>query len=231
MVRAGQHVILMGAQGAGKGTQAERLAPALNLYHLSTGDAFRAAIGSGTELGRLAKGYLDRGDLVPDDVTLGIVASKLEEIAADSSIDRTFGALFDGFPRTASQAEGLDRELKRRRESILTVVEIAVPVADLVERLSGRTVCPVCGAVYHVKFNPPAVTGVCDNDGAELIQRQDDTPEAIRRRLDLYCDMTAPLLEYYGQRGLLQTVNGMQAIDEVQRDIMDAVDAAAAKAA
>jgi adenylate kinase len=221
----------MGAQGAGKGTQAERLAPALNLYHLSTGEAFRAAIGAGTELGNLARDYLDRGDLVPDDVTVSIVAAKLQEISSDSSPERKGGALFDGFPRTAAQAEGLDRELDRRGESILTVVEIDVPVDDLVERLSGRRVCPVCGAVYHIVFNPPRVAGICDNDGAELIQRHDDTPDAIKRRLDLYFDMTAPLLEYYRQRGLLTTVNGAQTIDDVHRAILDVIHAAVAGAA
>jgi adenylate kinase len=216
----------MGAQGAGKGTQAERLAPALNLYHLSTGEAFRAAISAGTELGNLAKGFLDRGDLVPDDVTVGIVASRLEEISADPSPDRKFGALFDGFPRTASQAEGLDLELERRDESILAVIEIDVPLGVLVERLSGRRVCPVCGAVYHLTFNPPRSAGVCDNDGATLIQRDDDTPDAIKRRLDLYFNMTAPLLEYYRQRGLLRTVDGEQSIEAVQQNILDVLQSA-----
>ena len=223
MVLAGQHVILMGAQGAGKGTQAERLAPALNLYHLSTGDAFRAAIAAGTELGKLAKGFLDRGDLVPDDVTIGIVASRLDEIASDPTPERKLGALFDGFPRTASQAEGLDQELRRREESILVVVEIDVPVEALIERLSGRRVCPTCGAVYHVLFNPPKVDDLCDNDGTPVIQRPDDTAGAIRRRLDLYFDMTAPLLDYYRQRGLLKTVDGLQSIDDVQRAILEVV--------
>jgi adenylate kinase len=220
----------MGAQGAGKGTQAERLAPALNLYHFSTGEAFRAAINAETELGKLAKEYLDRGDLVPDDLTLGIVASKLEEISATSAPDRATGALFDGFPRTASQAEGLDRELDRRGESILAVVEIDVPLPDLVERLSGRRVCPVCGAVYHLTFNPPKLAGRCDNEGAELIQRNDDTPDAIQRRLELYFDMTAPLLDYYRNRGLLTTVNGVQPIEDVQRSILDVVHAAVGRA-
>jgi adenylate kinase len=220
----------MGAQGAGKGTQAERLAPALNLYHLSTGDAFRAAIAAETELGTLAKGYLDRGDLVPDDVTIGIVAARLDAIASDPSPDRKDGALFDGFPRTASQAEGLDHELQRRGESILVVVEIKVPETALVQRLSGRRVCPKCGAVYHREFNPPTVDGICDNDGTELTQRPDDTPDAIKRRLDLYLDMTAPLLDYYRQRGLLKTVDGLKPIDDVQQAILGVVHTAAAGA-
>lgn len=216
---SGQHVILMGAQGAGKGTQAERLAPALNLYHLSTGDAFRAAISAKTELGVLAKGYIDRGDLVPDDVTLGIVAARLEQIAADRSPDRKSGALFDGFPRTQSQAEGLTRQLEQRGESLAVVIEIAVPHDELIERLSGRRVCPTCGSVYHVAFNPPKQKEICDRDGSALVQRPDDTPEAITRRLSLYAEMTAPLLAYYRDLGLLETVDGRKSIDEVQADI------------
>lgn len=226
MVRAGQHVILMGAQGAGKGTQAELLAPKLNLYHLSTGEAFRAEIHAGTELGRLAQGYLERGDLVPDDVTVGVVAARLDQIASEPEPQRKAGALFDGFPRTESQAQGLDCELERRGESIVVVIEIDVPLQELVERLSGRRICPTCGAVYHKAFNPPKVEGECDIDGTPLIQRQDDTPDAITRRLALYFDQTAPLLEYYRGRDLLQTVNGFQSIDEVHRAIVAIVQSA-----
>ena len=222
-MRPGQHVILMGAQGAGKGTQAERLAPILNLAHFSTGEAFRAAISAQTELGVIAKGYLDRGDLVPDEVTLGIVAAKLDAIANDESPNRTYGALFDGFPRTLSQATGLSEQLADRNQSIAVVVEIAVPVADLIERLSGRRVCPVCGSVYHVTFNPPKVAGVCDREGAALEQRADDTPDAISRRLALYFEMTEPVLDYYRQAGLLRTVDGLQVIDKVQDEILDTI--------
>lgn len=217
----------MGAQGAGKGTQAERLAPALNLYHFSTGEAFRSAISAETELGKLAKGYLDRGDLVPDDVTLGIVADKLDQIANASGPDRTNGALFDGFPRTESQAEGLTRQLEERGESLAAVIEIAVPRADLVERLSGRRVCPTCGAVYHVTFNPPREPGICDRDGSPLEQREDDKPEAIERRLNLYFEMTEPLLNYYRELGLLESVDGTQSIDDVQADIRSVIEARA----
>jgi adenylate kinase len=222
-VNSGHHLILMGAQGAGKGTQAERLAPELNLYHLSTGEAFRAAISAQTELGVLAKSYLDRGDLVPDDVTLGIVAAKLDQISSEHGPDRKAGALFDGFPRTLSQAEGLTDELQRRDEKITAVVEIVVPRADLVARLSGRRVCPVDGAVYHVLFNPPKVEGICDKDGALLIQREDDTPEAIERRLNLFDEMTAPVLAYYRTRGLLASVDGTKSIDDVHADIRNIV--------
>lgn len=220
---AGQHVILMGAQGAGKGTQAERLAPALNLYHLSTGEAFRAAISAGTELGQLAKEYLDRGDLVPDEVTLGIVAAKLDEIARETGPNAKSGALFDGFPRTQPQAEGLTRELEARGESLVAVIEIVVPREELIERLSGRRVCPACGAVYHVTFSPPREPGICNRDGSQLVQREDDAPEAITRRLDLYFEITEPLLAYYRRRGLLETVDGTKSIDAVQADIRAAV--------
>lgn len=222
---SGQHVILMGAQGAGKGTQAELLGPELNLYHLSTGEAFRAAISAKTELGVLAKQYLDRGDLVPDDVTLGIVAARLDRIASEQGPERKDGALFDGFPRTLSQAEGLTTELAERGQSLLAVIEISVPRDELIERLSGRRVCPTCGAVYHVTFNPPAVPGICDRDGTQLEQREDDTPEAIARRLNLYFEMTAPLLEYYGIRGLLETVDGRKSISDVHEDIRSAISA------
>jgi adenylate kinase len=222
-VKPGQHVILMGAQGAGKGTQAGRLAPSLNLVHFSTGDAFRAAISAQTELGVLAKGYLDRGDLVPDDVTIGIVADKLQEITEGASGGGPGGALFDGFPRTRAQAEGLDNELAKRNESIAAVVEIDVPRADLIERLSGRRVCPECGTVYHVKFHPPKVAGICDNDGTVLEQRKDDAPEAIERRLNLYDEQTQPLLAYYRERGLLASVDGRKSADEVERDILGAI--------
>lgn len=217
------HVILMGAQGAGKGTQAERIAPRYRLAHLSTGELFRTAVANGTELGLLAKGYLDRGELVPDDVTIGIVDAKLQEISVGQP--ELEGALFDGFPRTAAQAEGLDRALERRNERIGAVIEVSVPRDRLVTRLSGRRVCPQCGATYHVEFNPPRQPGVCDRCGAALIQREDDTPEAIARRLETYFAQTAPLLSYYERRGLLSRVDGDRPIDEVTEAIAAAIDA------
>lgn len=217
------HVILMGAQGAGKGTQAERIAPEFNLAHLSTGELFRAAVAAGTELGTLAKGYLDRGELVPDAVTVGIVDDRLGEIAAAG--ERS-GALFDGFPRTSAQAAGLDDALAVRGDSIAAVVEIDVPREMLVARLAGRRVCPACSATFHLEFNPPAVAGVCDRCGTKLIQRQDDTPEAISRRLDIYFEQTAPLLDYYQQRGLLTKVDGNLPIDDVSERIASAIRAA-----
>jgi adenylate kinase len=214
----------MGPQGAGKGTQADIIAPRLGLVKLSTGDLFRAAVASGSELGRLAKGYLDRGELVPDDITLAIVEERLEEIAENPNVK---GALFDGFPRTRAQAEGLDAILAKRDERIAAVIEIAVPREKLIARLAGRRYCPNCGATYHVEFNPPKTAGVCDRCGGPLVQRPDDTPEAIRRRLDLYDEQTAPLLDFYQQRGLLIRVDGDRPIEEVTHDILAAIGTAA----
>ncbi|HEY8447146.1 MAG TPA: adenylate kinase [Thermomicrobiales bacterium] len=218
------HIILMGPQGVGKGTQADILAPHFRLVKLSTGDLFRAAVASGSELGKLAQGYLDRGELVPDDVTLAIVEERLEEIAQNPDVQ---GALFDGFPRTVAQAKGLDATLAKRDERIGAVIEIDAPRETLIARLAGRRYCPKCGATYHVTFNPPRVQGICDRCGGELIQRADDTPEAIRRRLDLYDEQTAPVLDFYRERGLLSRVNGDQPIENVTQDILAAIGHAA----
>lgn len=219
------HVILMGPQGAGKGTQADIIAPRLGLAKLSTGELFRAAIAADSPLGREIKGPYERGELIPDDLTLGIVEERLEELDDDPEIH---GALFDGFPRTRAQAEGLDALLAKRGERINAVVEIGVPRDILIERLAGRRVCTTCGATYHVVFNPPKVEGICDRCGGQLIQRDDDTPEAIGRRLDLYDEKTAPLLAFYDERGLLRRVNGEQPIDDVAKDILAAIERTAA---
>jgi adenylate kinase len=219
------HVILMGAQGSGKGTQAERIAPRFNLAHLSTGDVFRAAIANGTELGLLAQQYLDKGELVPDAITIGIVDAKLLEIAA--STPSRDGALFDGFPRTAGQAAGLDSALAKRDELITAVVEIFVPREKLVMRLLGRRVCQNCGATFNVVMNPPKIDGICDRCGHALLQRKDDTPEAIERRLDIFFAETQPLFNYYQERGLLTRVNGDRPIEQVTAEISDAITSAA----
>ena len=219
------HVIFMGPQGAGKGTQATRIAEQLELVHVSTGELFRSAIKAKTPLGVMAKEILDRGDLVPDDITLGIVEKRLEEIAETRSAGgNARGALFDGFPRTPAQAKGLDDLLERRGERLVTVIEITAPREVLVERLSGRRVCPNCGAVYHIEFSPPKVDSICDNCGHQVIQRADDTPEAIERRLSLYDEQTAPLLNYYRERGLLQTVNGDRDVDTVSADLVRVIE-------
>lgn len=214
----------MGPQGSGKGTQAGRLAPRLRLEHLSTGDLFRAAIAAESRLGREVKAILDRGDLVPDDLTIGIVAERLDRIAAERALGvGAQGALFDGFPRTLPQAEGLDRLAAEGDDRVGAVVEIAMPAEKLVTRLAGRRVCPRCGATYHVEFNPPRRVGVCDRCGAEPVQRDDDKPEPIRRRLATYFAQTAPLLSYYRERGLVIQVDGDQPIERVTDEIVAAL--------
>jgi adenylate kinase len=208
------HVILMGPQGVGKGTQATRIAGELGLVHVSTGDLFRNAIKAQTPL-------------VPDDVTLGIVEHRLDEISADAAGSKPVGALFDGFPRTPAQAAGLDEMLARRGEKIGAVIEITAPRQVLVERLSGRRVCTKCGAIYHVTANPPKNDMICDVCGGEVVQRPDDTPEAIERRLSLYNEQTSPLLDYYRQRGMLHTVDGDREMDEVSNDLIELISGAA----
>jgi adenylate kinase len=214
------HVILMGPQGVGKGTQATRIAGELGLVHVSTGDLFRNAIKAQTPLGQMAKKILDAGELVPDDVTLGIVEQRLDEIAAEAAGGAPKSALFDGFPRTPAQAAGLDEMLARRGEKIGAVIEITAPRDVLVERLSGRRVCPKCGATYHVAFNAPKHDMICDVCGTDVVQRADDTPDAIDRRLSLYDEQTAPLLDYYRQRGMLTSVDGNREMDQVSHDLI-----------
>lgn len=215
------HVILMGAQGAGKGTQAARVAPQLGLVHLSTGELFREAMASGSELGKRIQVTYDRGELIPDDLTLSLVDARLNEIAAIEGVN---GALFDGFPRTRAQAVGLDEMLGARGEELRAVIEVSVPLEVLINRLTGRRVCPNCGATYHLDHNPPRRPGICDRCGHQLIQRADDQPDPIKRRLALYFEQTAPLLDYYRERGLLVEVDGNRTMDEVEMDILRAVD-------
>lgn len=217
------NIILMGAQGSGKGTQAAVIGPRLGLEKVATGDLFRAAIADESELGVQVKSILERGDLVTDELTNAIVEERLEDIARRKQAGELNGALFDGFPRTSGQAEALDEILARQDDSIDAVIEIQVPREELITRLAGRRVCPVCGAVYHLEADPPRNQGVCDRDGATLIQRDDDTPEAIRRRLEIYDEQTAPVLSYYEQRGVLKRVNGNQGIHDVTDAILRAI--------
>lgn len=218
------YVILMGAQGSGKGTQAALLGPKLGLVKVATGDLFRAAIAQGSELGQQVQSILEAGDLVPDELTNAIVQVRLAQIAADKAKGGDVnGALFDGFPRTEPQARALDEILANQGEELTAVVEINVPRDRLITRLAGRRTCESCGAVYHVESDPPKLEGICDKCGGKLIQREDDTPTAIKRRLALYDEMTAPLLSYYKERGVLAQVNGDQDIQEVQQDILDAI--------
>jgi adenylate kinase len=214
----------MGAQGSGKGTQAALIGPTLKLVKVATGDLFRAAIAQGSELGLQVKSILEAGDLVPDELTNAIVQVRIAQIAASrASGEDVEGALFDGFPRTEPQARALDEILADHGERITAVVEIDVPRDQLIARLAGRRTCESCGAVYHVVSDPPKLEGICDKCGGGLVQREDDTPEAIQRRLSLYDEMTAPLLTYYGERGVLERVNGNQDIEAVHRDILNAI--------
>lgn len=210
---------MMGAQGSGKGTQAGVLGPKLNLVKVATGDLFRAAIAAGNELGQQVEAILARGDLVPDDLTNAIVRERLERIAREKKAGAVAGALFDGYPRTEAQAAALDRILADHGDGITVVIELQVDPEKLVDRLSKRRVCANCGAVYNLEADPPQVEGVCDRCGGTLVQRDDDKPEPIRRRLALYAEQTAPLLTYYGARGLVERVNGDQPIAAVTESI------------
>lgn len=210
-------VILLGPPGAGKGTQAKRLSEGLSLPHISSGEIFREHLRADSELGKQARAYMDRGDLVPDDLTISMIADRLNEP------DFARGAILDGFPRTPAQAEGLREILSGQGTQVSVVLLIAVPEDELVRRLSGRLVCEAAGHVYHTEFNPPEASGICDIDGSELYQRDDDKPETVRARIKVYMNKTEPLIEYYRSRGLLTEVDGAQPIDDVTSDLMRAV--------
>ena len=206
-------LLIMGRPGAGKGTQAVNIREYYNIPHISTGDMFRAAIKNQTKLGLLAKSYMDKGALVPDEVTIGIVEERLLED------DCKNGFLLDGFPRTIAQAEALDAFLNKNNVKLDAVLDVNVPAEILVRRMVGRRVCKTCGATFHVEFNPSKVAGVCDNCGSPLIQRADDTEATATNRLAVYDENTAPLLEYYKKQNILKTVNGDQSLDKVFEDI------------
>jgi adenylate kinase len=202
------NLILLGPPGAGKGTQAERLQDDFPLAYVATGDILRAAVKEGTELGQEAKTYMDRGELVPDDVIIGVILDRLAES------DTADGFLLDGFPRTAKQAEALDEALSRVDRRLSAALLIDVPEDDIVRRLSGRRICPN-GHVYHVEHNPPKQEGRCDVDGEELRQREDDREETIRKRLQVYRDQTSPLIDYYDERDILHRFDGTRSPTEV----------------
>jgi adenylate kinase len=206
-------LLIMGRPGAGKGTQAVNIREYYNIPHISTGDMFRAAIKNKTALGLEAKSYMDKGALVPDEVTIGIVKARLLED------DCKKGFLLDGFPRTIAQAEALDAFLKENGIKLDAVLDVNVPAEILVRRMVGRRVCKTCGATYHVEFNPSKVEGVCDNCGSPLIQRADDTEATAKNRLAVYDNQTAPLLDFYKKQNILKTVNGDQPLDKVFDDI------------
>jgi adenylate kinase len=207
-------LVLLGGPGAGKGTQAQRLQETLAIPQIATGDLFRENLSRETELGMLAKRYMDAGELVPDEVTVAMVRERL------NSPDCADGALFDGFPRTIAQAEALDELLAELGSRLAAVPYIKVRSEVLLKRLSGRWTCKAKGHVFHMLFNPPKEAGICDFDGSELYQRDDDTEETQRRRIEVYFKQTTPLLEYYRERGLLVEVDGEQSIDDVQHDLL-----------
>jgi adenylate kinase len=216
------YVVFLGAPGAGKGTQAGLVAERLGLIRLATGDILREAVRRDTQLGRQAKEYMERGELVPDSLVVEVVVGRL------SVPDAAAGAVLDGFPRNIAQAEALDRALAQRGAKVDVAVYLKVPEAELVRRLSRRWECGVCRTPYHEETHPPRTPGICDLCGGTLIQRPDDRPETVRRRLAVYFEQTAPLLDYYRQRGVLVEVDGGQPIPEVTRQVLEAVGTRAA---
>jgi adenylate kinase len=208
------NLILLGPPGSGKGTQGERLQEDFRLPYYATGDILRAAVKDGTDVGKQAKEYMDRGDLVPDEVIIGVIAERLQ---GDEASD---GFILDGFPRTVPQAEALGERMTELRREITAVLLIEVPEDEVLRRLGGRRTCEENpGHIYHVEFDPPKEEGVCDIDGAKLIVRDDDKPDVISKRLDTYREKTEPLIEYYDERGILNHVNGEQSPDEVEERI------------
>ena len=210
------YIVMLGPPGAGKGTQAKKLAEALNLVHVSTGDLFRENLKNETPLGQMAQQYMNKGELVPDDVTVAMV----EERFARPDCEK--GAVLDGFPRTPAQAEALEALLEKSSSDVKVVPYIKVPDDILVERLSGRWMSP-SGRVYHEKYNPPVVKWIDDIDGSQLYQREDDRPETVRHRIEVYNEQTAPLINYYREKGLLAEIDGTQPIDDVFDAIMASV--------
>ncbi|WP_088313178.1 adenylate kinase [Bacillus cereus] len=207
------NLILMGLPGAGKGTQAEQIVAKYNIPHISTGDMFRAAMKAETEMGLQAKSFIDKGALVPDEVTIGIVRERL------SQEDCVRGFLLDGFPRTVAQASALEEIMKDLGKKIDYVLNINVDSGLLLKRLTGRRICKECGATYHLEFNPPTKADVCDKCGGELYQRSDDNEETVANRLDVNIKQTKPLLDFYEELGYLQSINGEQDINKVFGDI------------
>ncbi len=217
MTKKPTYIILLGPPASGKGTQAERLREHLGLPHVASGDLFRYNLKNKTELGLKAKVYMERGELVPDEITIAMVLDRL------SREDCAVGALLDGFPRTLAQAEALDKALAERGLRINRVLNIQVPEEVLIERVTGRRICRTCGAVYHIKFKPPKQEGICDLDGGELYQRDDDTEETMRNRLKVYWEQTSPLIDYYRAQGVLVDVDGNQPIEAVTEALKAAV--------
>ena len=210
-------IVMLGAPGAGKGTQAVNIAKEFGIPHISTGDIFRANIKNQTELGMKAKSYMDQGALVPDDITIGMLLDRI----ADN--DCKNGFVLDGFPRTIPQAESLKAALSLQDARIDHAVDIEVPDEVITSRMGGRRSCPKCGGTYHIVFNAPKKEGICDNCGSELVQRADDKPETVLARLKTYHEQTQPLIDFYKKEGVLDTVDGTKKPDEVLKDILGAL--------
>ena len=204
---------MLGTPGAGKGTQAKKIADLCNIPHISTGDIFRANIKQGTELGKKAKTYMDAGDLVPDELVCDLVVDRIQQD------DCTKGFILDGFPRTIPQAEALTNALNAIEQKMEYALNIDVPDENIIHRMAGRRACVGCGATYHVEFNPTKKEGICDVCGEELILRDDDKPETVKNRLNVYHEQTKPLIEYYNKENITHTIDGTQTMDEVFNDI------------
>ena len=203
------NIVIFGAPGSGKGTQSERIVEKYGINHISTGDVLRAEIKNGTELGKTAKGYIDQGQLIPDELMIDILGSVFD------SFKDSKGVIFDGFPRTIPQAKALDDALTKIGEKMDYAVDVDVPDENIVNRMGGRRACLNCGATYHIVFNPTKVEGKCDACGADTVLRDDDKPETVQKRLAVYHEQTQPLIEYYDKQGILKSVDGTKPMDEV----------------
>ena len=218
------YIVLLGPPGVGKGTQAKIVAQKTGKPHVSSGDLFRENIKNGTDLGRLAQTYIQKGELVPDDVTIAMIRDRIT-----SGSDCNNGAILDGFPRTPAQAIALDKLLEEFGGNVDIVPFITAPEETLVARLSGRWTCPQCGHIFNTTFNPPKRSGICDYDGSELYQRDDDKAETVTRRIQVYFEQTAPLISYYREAGKLTEINGAQSIEEVTNTLLEALNKVADK--
>lgn len=212
-------IVMLGAPGAGKGTQAKRLAAKYGIPHISTGDIFRANIKNGTELGMKAKVYMDQGLLVPDELVVDLVIDRFKEPDCEK------GYVLDGFPRTIPQAKALDEALAKNNDGLEYAIDVDVPDEKIIRRMSGRRACIGCGATYHVVTIPPKKDGICDTCGAELVLREDDKPETVEKRLKVYHEQTQPLIDYYQGKGILRSVDGTRDMEEIFMDIVGIVEA------
>ena len=208
-------IVMLGAPGAGKGTQADKIAEKYNIPHISTGDIFRSNIKAGTELGKKANSFIDQGLLVPDEVTIGMLLDRIHEADCEN------GYILDGFPRTIPQAESLTAALKENGEAIDFALDVEVPDANIVNRMAGRRACLKCGATYHTEFAAPKKEGICDKCGSELVLRDDDKPETVQKRLEVYHEQTHPLIDYYKKKGVLHAIDGTLSMETVFKNIVD----------